>query len=321
MEDLFISSSSRRNKLLIFAILILLSFVISSEQSNEDISIRINSEDDGFTDDMCVSCPIGTYSNKDDPLSNCTHFCQDGFCPKNKTDEWCLPCRPGTYSDIYNATECQPCPSGHISAFFGQSNCTICDAGTVNNSISTLCILCDAGTKSNSSGASYCTSCLPGQFSFEGSTYCMNCEPGSYNPLEGAGQCIPCGKGKWNPERGSYSREDCLTCPDGYFCPSLTNSEPRICPKDSFCKNGASFPSACPTLFQSDQASVSCSPQTSLYVIVGIGCVLVVVILFGIIWYKTRQAHAAVNLATQKKVAESDRLIPPSKEGPVYEGL
>jgi len=304
---------------IIVVLLVVIPFITKEVKSD---SIRIiNIEEDDNTEDICVSCPIGTYSNKDDPLSNCTHYCEDGYCPKNRTDEWCLQCRPGSYSDVYNATDCIDCAPGYISAFPGQSNCSICPPGSVNNSYSSLCLLCPAGSKSNNSGSAYCIDCLPGQFSNDGSLSCTNCEPGSYNPFTGSPQCIPCGRGKWNPERGSYSKGDCLTCPDGYYCPSATNSEPKICPQDKYCKGGASTPVDCPDLFQSDPASVNCTPRTSLYVIVGVGCVIIVTLFFGLIWYKTRQAQIAVNLSTQKKQNENDRLIPPSQGGPVYEGL
>jgi len=127
--------------------------------------------------------------------------------------------------------------------------------------------------------------------------------------------------GKWNPEEGSSDQTDCKQCPDGYFCPSTVNAAPQVCPSDHYCVDGATSPKSCAPLFESSEASVSCHAQVELYVIVALGSAFVVVIFFGIVWFKTRVSPDPPKPESKHKTKESDRLIPPAVDGPVYEGL
>jgi len=294
----------------------------SPSRLSKDIQNRVRHILNDFENTtVCVPCPVGTFTNsKWKPISNCSNFCDNGFCPENMTIE-CIPCRPGTFNAHLNASECYECDPGSIAPLKRAENCSVCPPGTSNNSRSTACPSCPAGTKAPDSGTAVCESCVAGQYSGQGSLECQDCYAGSYNPNEGSSSCIPCGEGKWNPQEGSSQKSACKDCPDGYYCPSTVNAAPEACPSDHYCVDGSSSPKSCSPMFEASEASVSCHAQAELYIIVALGSAFVVILFFSIVWYKTRVSPLPPKPESKHKTTESDRLIPPAAEGPVYEGL
>jgi len=309
----------------IYFLFIFLWLSLSWQEASSSSSITILDEN-ASSNATCAPCPEGTFTNDEEKISNCTDLCPSGFCPKNETYR-CVPCKAGTYNDLLNASYCQDCLAGQVATTSGSHNCTPCDAGSYSNVANTRCIPCPAGTKSSESGSSQCTDCTAGEYSNEGSTECSNCAPGTYNQFPASGSCTPCGQGKWNPEKGSTRSSACLECPDGYYCPQQENAQPTTCPSNHYCRNSAISPQQCSSLFESDSGSVNCKPKVALYVLVAIGCAVVVTFLFGLVWYKTKNSKSMLTYEEQhvsekkdKRTTETDRLVPPAK-GPVYEGL
>jgi len=286
------------------------------------ITLRTFSSDLQYNE-TCVSCPLGTFSNKFNPVSaNCTEYCGEGGCPLNFTDTGCIECGPGQFNNQYNATKCYNCAPGSISSSPGATNCTVCQPGTQNNTLSTFCMPCPAGTEAPLEGSSKCGACAAGTFSEQGSSGCSQCPIGTYNERRGRPFCTPCGVGKFNPEVGSASPTACSTCPAGYYCAQNNTARPSQCPAGTYCESGSANPTPCQLLFQSDTASSTCHAKPALYVIVAVASTVVVTILVGIVWWRTRTNSADLDEENYPRLgSETKPFIPVPTEGPIYNGL
>jgi len=266
----------------------------------------------------CVICNAGAYSGTfsvDGQPYNCSKYCPLGSCPIGIN---CTSCPSGTYNTEPNCTECYSCGVGKVSPM-GSQNCTTCDAGYSNNTDSSRCIACNPGSYSEKS-SSICKLCPLGQFTnSSASTKCFDCLPGSYNSQMGQPVCFACGVGKYNPAPHSISQAACLMCPGGYFCPDLMTATPESCPANSYCPAGSAGPNKCPLLFQSDKSSESCQPKAALYLLMLAGVAVLVVVISVIVCVRT--SSKAKPGPENKQPTEVDRLIPESRDGPVYEGL
>jgi len=285
-------------------------------------SIRIASEASGRTPSSkltCVGCLAGSFSGSfsvDGKPYNCSQYCPLGSCPIGIS---CTNCSTGTYSDQNNSSKCLPCGVGEVSQV-GAVNCTSCGMGQTNNEDSSSCILCTAGYFNDHLHSS-CRRCPVGQFSnISGATKCADCPSGSYNPLRGQPNCLPCGIGYYNPFPTAITQAACLICPGGYYCPYGMTSTPEPCPENSFCPAGASGPRQCPLLFQSEKASENCQPKATLYLLLLASVAALVILVSVIICIRAGKNKSGPESKT-KQPTESERLIPPPRDGPVYEGL
>jgi len=292
------------------ALFILCLYVSESNQ----LSITVSDVDDG--QEVCRFCPIGTYSgtftNQEGKIENCSIVCEGGSCPAASN---CTDCAAGTYSDMEKSTACLQCDVGFVSRE-GAYNCSGCPAGSSSNSDNTGCAQCSPGTVNPQTGA-ICLHCPMGTFfpSFGGEV-CQDCPKGTFASEMGRTACTPCGIGSYNPEITQTESSACLICPTGYYCPFVATDEPQPCPADSYCKAGASQPTSCQALFESDPTSESCQPKPTLYLLM-LAAIAAIVVVAGVIVCLRNSRKKSQSRA----FPESARLIPEPKHGPVYQGL
>eukprot|EP01112_Ceratiomyxa_fruticulosa_P006259 TRINITY_DN17050_c0_g1_i1.p1 TRINITY_DN17050_c0_g1~~TRINITY_DN17050_c0_g1_i1.p1 ORF type:complete len:361 (+),score=9.81 TRINITY_DN17050_c0_g1_i1:236-1318(+) len=263
----------------------------------------------------CYGCPLGRFSNsKVQPNCSADGLCMDGTCVEGYS---CIECYAGTYANKTNSTSCVPCPSGMVSPERGMAQCRECSAGLYSSPDKTQCIACLAGYFNPSSGASECQECGRGTYSGVGFSECFDCSRGTYNPLPGQANCLNCGAGFYGSAMGMESRTSCQVCPGGTYCPELANPAPVPCPKNYYCKPGATIPISCPTLYISDDQAEDCHAGPGFYLLIA-GSVGVLILVVVMLWRRHVTAKAR---QTQNRKMEIDRLIPKPREGPVYRGL
>lgn len=296
-----------------------------TDTADHDVIVQKSLEQFFSTDEnnyTCSICPEGTFSNAElSPQLNCSDYCAPGECPIPIVN--CTLCSPGTYNNFTNQTACETCPTGQISPEEGAAECVVCLPGESNNDDHTACDPCPAGTANPDAGGT-CINCEPGEYANDQrSISCKTCSAGTYNPYPGQSTCSLCGTGKYNPESGSTSKDACLPCPDGYYCPYDFTQTPIQCPKNTYCKQGSKEPTDCASLMGSSSGSKSCHPTTEFYLLI-LACVLgVIFVLMIIVLVKQKsRKHQYHTLSTPvKNFKEHDKLIPPPKDGPVYTGL
>jgi len=229
----------------------------------------------------------------------------------------CDLCIPGYVANTTASPICLPCDPGYFARDLGSTNCSTCDPGTYSGAGSSTCTRCPIGHYSSSPGSGKCDPCNPGEYSREGASICSKCGQGSYTNVYGAGSCNPCGAGFYGPNFGQSSKDACVTCPAGNYCPDSRTAYPVSCPRNYYCSEGSSAAILCSPLYQSQPGQSSCTPSMGFYLlifgIVGLVAVTLVVIWR---WFTTKQR---LPLATQQ--LEVDRLIPKPRDGPVYSGL
>jgi hypothetical protein len=185
------------------------------------------------------------------------------------------------------------------------ANCTkpnsMCSRGWCE--VTSNCTPCPAGSYNSVTNATQCLPCPRGYYQpHEGQSNCSVCVPGSYQNNTGQPYCLSCGFGYYNPNWGSTSRNACLVCDPGYFCPSLQTKlpidcppgyfcpnyalrepipcpagfycaksctvQPIVCPAGSYCPIGTSNPLTCSFLFTSREQQSSCYPTVAFYLII-----------------------------------------------------
>ncbi|KAG7471369.1 hypothetical protein MATL_G00123830 [Megalops atlanticus] len=222
--------------------------------------------------------------------------CMQGFaCPpgSSRPNHPASACPPGTLSnrtDLTDRSQCQQCPARYaclrgtggaqrppLVCFPGH----YCPPGTMFPTQHR----CPAGRWSDRSGLQEEAECRPCPRGW----YCQagvgvpsgRCSSGHYCP-EGTqyGSQFPCPPGTYSTKMGNGQLEDCLVCPEGYYCQEGT-SKPAPCPPTTFrrlkggrrpqdcstCPAGFSCPRsatvsprACGAGSYSDEGSVECRP-------------------------------------------------------------
>ena len=185
-----------------------------------------------------VTCPAGYYCTGD--VNNDHIACAAGTfnaLTGQSASSACGACTGSNVATSAGQSACQACPSGSIWA--SASSCTTCAAGTYSQD-PTTCTACSPGYVS-AAGAGACSQCRPGSYaSASASTTCASCSAntytyvsdghGGYTVVWGAtasSQCVA------NPSvsaqtpkicfPGTYlNAAQCLACPIGYYCPSIT---------------------------------------------------------------------------------------------------
>ena len=276
-----------------------------------------------------VPCAPGTFSGlrsglkSQDSCFNCTH---GSYCPGDGTS-FPIRCSPGTYNPLPGADspsdclECEPgwycprhgmsfmihrCPPGHFCGL-GQSSGTEnpCPAGTFSdefgNEDENKCIRCPErrSCREGTGGSVRPLVCPPGYFCPGGSdpdtkqltppfpngpgVATFGCPPGTYSPFdnlasddeclecpegwycEGANDQVsgPCATGHYCPRGTAHQEQN--PCPHGTFTSETNLTHPEqctVCPKGSFCPLGSSSPLACPSGFFSNITGVGADSET-----------------------------------------------------------
>eukprot|EP01111_Echinosteliopsis_oligospora_P010582 TRINITY_DN3333_c0_g1_i1.p1 TRINITY_DN3333_c0_g1~~TRINITY_DN3333_c0_g1_i1.p1 ORF type:complete len:317 (+),score=54.36 TRINITY_DN3333_c0_g1_i1:101-1051(+) len=241
--------------------------------------------------DGCYFCPAGYYS--DDTTTACVEKCPSGWCVQGHN---CSSCPPGTYTNSVSSYTCYTCPYGHISTVNASTSCTPCDPGFEANTERTRCDICRAG-----------------YYSVDG-IVCSACERGLFSSAPGASYCKECGQGFYNQLEGETV---CSVCPQGQYCPSTTTSTPQICPVNQYCPSGTVQPIPCPSLYRSPGGSAACNAGVAFYSVIICSVLGFCGIILAMWKYKN---HLQGKEQTERRL-EIDRLIPPSRDGPVYRGL
>ncbi|KAI4904543.1 hypothetical protein NFI96_029611 [Prochilodus magdalenae] len=222
--------------------------------------------------------------------------CMPGFvCPPGtaRPNDPANACPPGTMSnrtDLTDRSQCQQCPARYaclrgtggfqrppLSCFAGH----YCPAGTMFATQHK----CPAGTWSERSGLeseSECRPCPRGWYCLAGvGAPSGRCSSGHYCP-EGTmyGTQFPCPRGSYSTKIGNDGREDCVVCPEGYYCregsskptpcPPTTFRQIKggqrpedcsVCPAGYFCPHSATVnPRVCGAGSYSDEGSDECLP-------------------------------------------------------------
>ncbi|KAL7831753.1 hypothetical protein AOLI_G00293010 [Acnodon oligacanthus] len=222
--------------------------------------------------------------------------CMPGFvCPPGtaRPNNPANACPPGTLSnrtDLTDRSQCQQCPARFaclrgtggiqrppLSCFAGH----YCPAGTMFPTQ----YKCPAGTWSERSGLeseSECRPCPRGWYCLAGvGAPSGRCSSGHYCP-EGTmyGTQFPCPRGTYSTKIGNDGREDCVVCPEGYYCKEGTSKptpcppttyrqikggqrpeDCSVCPAGYFCPHSATVnPRVCGTGSYSDEGSNECLP-------------------------------------------------------------
>ncbi|XP_072885876.1 uncharacterized protein [Hemitrygon akajei] len=216
--------------------------------------------------------PSKHWVNSDNATFSGNDICPMGhFCPEGS--KYPLPCPAGTYSPTTGLTsedQCQHCPIGHYCSQLGLTDLNqaqLCDPGYICYAGSTVPCPSD-GIKGYVCPSGVC--CPPGTISE------LPCNPGTYNPFPGAGSClpcpagtmcinsstvepvlcprgyycfsktsvpVPCPEGTYNTLEGASSIDACVSCPAGFYCQGVANSEPDgPCIGGYYCQGGARVP-------------------------------------------------------------------------------
>lgn len=266
-------------------------------------------------DITCTNCSLGSFSTNE--TTNCTEMCPAGTCLEPYT---CENCAPGHFSNITGATSCFSCPKGFFSRDWGAHNCTACKPGqAADEEGSTNCIPCQPGWYAYNFGSHSCSPCGAGTYSQSiGGTSCDQCPKGSYNDKTAQPTCFGCGVGKFGSTPGLTSKDQCLQCPAGSFCPDPVTATPQPCPRNHYCVAGSAVAAKCPLLYISEGQEESCNPGVGFYIVI-FGCIGGAGICFAVVmrWRAVKQER----LRRAYRQTEIDRLIPKPRDGPVYTGF
>ncbi|CDI84633.1 hypothetical protein, conserved [Eimeria praecox] len=146
---------------------------------------------------QCRPCTGGYYCDGTTP-GKITGPCAAGFyCPEGSTSPWAALCPQGKVCPKGSVSP-KDCPVGYSTFAPGASTCSQCTAGTQ----------CKGGNASACSKGSYC----------DGSNQAQLCPAGTYMPFEGATRL-----------------DSCLSCPEGYACPTAGTVTPTACETGYYC--------------------------------------------------------------------------------------
>lgn len=196
-------------------------------------------------------CGLGFYSEA--KSVNCTG-CEAGFaCPEPQATRK-IECKPGTYSSG-GAIVCKACDPGYrckMGSTSPRPEDGVCDKGGWCDGQAFFA--CPSGTYNPINGSSNeraCVPCPPGYFCTGPGEidYSDKLCPAGHYCLQGTtiSTNFPCPGGTYYDKMNATSENDCLPCPEGYYCPP-GNSVPLICPAGFWCTASQStgFQNSCP---------------------------------------------------------------------------
>ena len=211
--------------------------------------------------DQCSQCPAGLYCVN----GNITGECSVGFIcisgndrpdPQIYNASTGGPCPPGHYCEAGALTP-TTCPDGRVREAEGgafDSDCGPCPAGKqcfdgvpipsdcpigYYCPFNTAPVPCPVGTygfEPAGSNLSSCISCPEGYWCDEEGMAAFNgssCPTKFYCP-EGTDHLVECPGGTYNPTTGAKEEDDCLSCPEGYYC-NVNSSVPIQCEGGYYC--------------------------------------------------------------------------------------
>jgi hypothetical protein len=185
----------------------------------------IISYDDSNVSSAQALCPRGQYCPADSKLSiACGTGTYQNFTGKTVSSD-CLPCAPGFYCPslaLDYQIECPigyRCPSGSLSA------AEICPIGTYQDfKNQASCKVCPIGHKCNMTGMTSPMQCGTGKYQpYTSQSICILCIPGQICTSNTNQYPANCTLGSWaDPSLGGDQAEDCVSCPQGHYCPAGT---------------------------------------------------------------------------------------------------
>ena len=121
-----------------------------------------------------------------------------------------------------------PCPPGTYNPSHGQA--TLSD-----------CLPCEPGSYCLENASLPTGPCAPGYYCPTNITNGeLNREIGSYGPTQ-----KPCPGGTYQDNFTSVSVDDCMACPEGFYCVA-GSAQPVVCDLGSYCPLGSMYPTPCP---------------------------------------------------------------------------
>ena len=205
-----------------------------------------------------VPCPKGTYSNANlnTALSQCT-ACDDGsYCAQ--------PGSTTTTGQCYQGYYCQKATGATVGYTIPNPSSQICNKGYYCPTGTTTQVACSSSTYQDNSGQATCKPCPAGYYC--SATAKTLCNPSittiSFYCPGGTRNYIQCSDGQYNMQIASYQPSDCLSCPQGYFCPqNPTGSQGKVnaCPAGNYCPTGTGSSQGTPC-----QAGYYCPAGTAL---------------------------------------------------------
>lgn len=154
-------------------------------------------------------------------------------------------CPAGKYSNA-SATSCADCTVGYLcpeGSTSAKPMAGICPMGSYCDDMITS-KQCPAGTYGNRTGATSqadgCATCPAGYYCIQGTSgypsKALRCPPGHYC-LAGTSTPYqsPCPDGTFSRTVGNERREQCESCPVGYYCQGGDRTGDNLCPMGHFC--------------------------------------------------------------------------------------
>jgi hypothetical protein len=224
-------------------------------------------------DTYCLTVPKGFYATSPGSTEYASNECGPGFyCPEGSSNFYQETCPASKFREITQGgaiEDCGTCPSGRYCpantikpfecplGYYCPAELVIpipCPLGTFGHSLGlrtvSECSICWGGRYCSQSGLAYpdglCDRgyyCLEGAFTaapIDGTTGNF-CPAGGYCPT-GSKYPINCPAGTYNPLEAKFEEEDCIDCPQGYYCVGSQNAEPTgECQAGYYCPTGSVF--------------------------------------------------------------------------------
>ncbi|XP_078328865.1 sushi, von Willebrand factor type A, EGF and pentraxin domain-containing protein 1-like [Crassostrea virginica] len=184
--------------------------VTVDSMSNVEVGNMCNDNTTTFSaisNELCVRCPAGQYSN-----GSVCMICKHGFYQDEVGQRLCKRCEPNTVSRADGKTCISMCPPGFTSTD-GFTDCKPCerDSFWIN---ATHCENCPDGYRTTENGVpdiDGCKApCQQGHYSRDGLTPCKPCPLHHFQYLKGQTSCQECKYKERTYETGRISSSECV---------------------------------------------------------------------------------------------------------------
>jgi len=211
---------------------------------------NIISYDDSNVSSAQALCPKGQYCPADSKLSiPCAIGKYQNFTGKTEESD-CLACASGFYCPSLGLDYQIECPIGYKCPSGSLSAAEICPIGTyqdMKNQAS--CKDCPVGHKCNATGMTSPIQCGTGKYQpYTNQSVCIPCIPGQICTSNINQYPANCSLGSWaDPSLGGDEPGDCVSCPQGHYCPTGTTVPINCIPGTFMTGLGGSSPLDCST--------------------------------------------------------------------------
>ena len=238
-----------------------------------------SSEDDFvISNNECLECPAGTYTNGSSGSSACLTCPEGYYCPRGSSSA--VPCggvalfcpegspeplqssagfytTPDDEASRPHRTGQAACPAGYRCVGGERTSCedgeTFADAPLASSCVA--CQTCVAGfapvRQCNTTHDTVCTACAEGRYSSATDSTCRLCPPGTFCSAA-APSALECDPGKYQPSSG---RGDCLSCAIGYYQDAKNGTSCKKCPAHATTLTDGAFAlDSCKCLYGFEQA-------------------------------------------------------------------